>query len=67
MKRLFRAGMRLGWRRGVLGGSSAWVVIGGLAAVGHLARRALVRSEDVVWSGELSPGQTLTVHHEPKA
>jgi hypothetical protein len=62
-----KALMRQGWRRGVLGGNSAWVVAGGVALVGHLARRAMVRDEDVVWSGELRPGQLLTVFHEPEA
>jgi hypothetical protein len=66
MKWLFRSGMRQGWRRGVLGGNRVWVVIGGVAAVAHLARRALTRDEDVVWSGELSPGQVLTVRHDPE-
>ena len=62
-----RAGMRQGWRRGVLGGNRAWAVIGGVAAIGHLARRALARDEDVVWSGELAPGQVLTVRNDPDA
>ncbi|MGH9076541.1 MAG: hypothetical protein ACRDY0_03675 [Acidimicrobiales bacterium] len=61
---LLRAGMRHGWRRGVVGGNRAWVVVGGAALVGHLARRALAREEDVIWSGELGPGQVLDVKHE---
>lgn len=66
MRWLLRAGMRHGWRKGILGGSSTWVVVGGAAVIGHLARKALVRSEDVIWSGELAPGHVLTVHHEPE-
>lgn len=64
MKRLLRAGMRQAWRRGILEGSRAWIVVGGVSLVGHLALKALKRNDEVIWSGELTPGQVLTVTHE---
>lgn len=70
MKRLFRtlirAGLRRGWSRGVLDGNRVWVVIGGIALVGHLARRALGRKEVVVFRKRLEPGQSFRVTHTPK-
>jgi hypothetical protein len=60
---LLRFGLRNGWRRGVLGGNRAWIVVGGIALVGHLGQRALKREEDVLWSGTVAPGQVLTVQH----
>ena len=63
MSWLLRAGLRHGWRRGVVGGSRAWTVVGGVALVGYLGRKALTRNEDVLWSGEVAPGQVLTVQH----
>ena len=60
---LLRAGIRQGWHRGVVGGNRAWIVIGGAALLGHLARRAMTRNEEVLWSGELAPGQVVTVQH----
>ena len=63
MNWLLRAGLRRGWQRGVVGGSKTWTVIGGLAVVAYLGRRAMTRNEDVLWSGEVAPGQVLTVQH----
>jgi hypothetical protein len=60
---LLRAGLRRGWQKGVVGGSRAWTVVGGLALLGYLGRRALARTDDVLWSGEVAPGQVLTVQH----
>lgn len=66
LERLLRSGIRLGWRRGVAGGSPAWTALGGIAAVAWLVRRALRRSEEVVFSQRLAPGETLQIFHEPK-
>jgi len=63
MNWLLRAGLRHGWRRGVVGGSRVWAVVGGVALVGYLGRKALTRSDEVLWSGEVAPGQVLTVQH----
>jgi hypothetical protein len=70
MSKLVRAalrhGMRSGWRRGVLGGNRAWVVIGGVALVGHLAGRSLSREEDTVVRELLRPGESVRVTHLPR-
>ncbi len=63
MRSLLRRGMRLGWRRGVLGGSRAWAVLGGAALLANLAGRALSRHEDTVFREELVPGDVFQVSH----
>jgi hypothetical protein len=65
VNRLLRAGMRAGWSRGVQGGSQAWVVVGAASLVGHLARKALKREDEVIWSGEVGRDQVVTVRHLP--
>jgi hypothetical protein len=57
--------LRQAWRRGVLGGSRLWIVLGAAALLGRYGRRALKRSEDVVYSERLFPGQKLVISHEP--
>jgi hypothetical protein len=64
LHRLLRAGMRQGWRRGVIDGSQPWVVVGGLALLGYLAGKALHREPEVVFSEKLKPGQSLRITHE---
>lgn len=66
LRTLIRVGMRRGWSRGVVEGNRAWVVIGGIALVGHLAGRALGRKEAVVFRERLEPGQSFRVSHTPK-
>lgn len=61
MNWLLRAGIRNGWHRGIVGGNRAWVIVGAAALLAHLGRRALTRSDEVLWSGEVAPGQVLTV------
>ncbi len=65
MNRLLRMGMRAGFTRGVQGGNRAWLVVGGFSLLGHLARKALKRDEEVLWSGTVGPDQVLTVRHLP--
>jgi hypothetical protein len=62
-----RLGLRHGWRRGVLGNNRAFLVIGGVAVVGHLAGRVFGGEPDVVFSEKLLPGETFRITHEPKA
>jgi hypothetical protein len=64
---LIRSGMRQGWRRGVLGGNRAFLVVGALALLGNLLGRAAGRTEDVVFLEKLAPGETFQIFHEPKA
>jgi len=66
LRTLIRVGMRRGWSRGVVEGNRAWVVIGGIALVGHLAGRTLGRKEVVVFRERLEPGQSFRVTHTPK-
>lgn len=65
-ERLVRSLMRQGWRRGVVGGNSAWTAAGGLALVGYLAGRALRRDAEVVFLEELLPGQSLRITNEAR-
>jgi hypothetical protein len=71
MGRLLRYGVRLGlrqgWRRGVLGNNRAFLVVGGVALVGHLGGRVLGGEPDVVFSEKLLPGETFRITNEPKA
>jgi hypothetical protein len=62
--------MREGWYRGMLDGSRPWIVIFGASVLGRLATRALKREYEVLWSGEVKPGQVVTVRNgevEPEA
>lgn len=65
LRMVLRYGIRNGWRRGVLGGSRGWVVLGGIALVGHLAGRALAREEETVVRERLMPGESVRVTHLP--
>ncbi|MHB1929729.1 MAG: hypothetical protein ACYDEN_04935 [Acidimicrobiales bacterium] len=67
VRRLLRRGMRLGWRRGVLGGNRAWVVVGGVAFLANLAGRALAREEETVFREKLRPGEAFQVTNRPRS
>jgi hypothetical protein len=56
---------RIGLARGI-GGSRAWLAVGLTAGGLGLARRALKREPDVVYSEELHPGQSLVIQHFPR-
>ncbi len=60
---LVRAGMRRGWRVGVVEGNRTWVVVGGIALLSHLAGRVLGREEEVVFREALKPGESFRVSH----
>lgn len=64
---LVRHGLRQGLRRGLLGGSRTWAILGGAALVGHLGSRVLGKEPDVIFSEVLTSGQTFTIHHEPRS
>jgi hypothetical protein len=64
--RLVRLGIRMGWRRGIVDGNRTWVVIGGVALVGHLAGRAIGRKEETVFKEALRPGESVRITHLPK-
>ena len=58
--------MKAGFRRGVVGGSTAWTAAGGLALIGYLAGRAWHKEPEVVFSEKLAPGQTLQITNEAR-
>ena len=58
---LLRRGMRNGFDRGVLGGSPPWLVLGGLALLGHLAGRAMQRHEVMLFSTDIEPGESFEI------
>jgi hypothetical protein len=58
--------MRVGWRRGVVDGSSGWTALGGLALLAYLAGWAWHREEDVVFSELLGPGESIRITHEAR-
>lgn len=66
MNRLIRWGLRQGWRRGIAQGSRPWIVVGGIAVLAHLGRKALASREKVVYRKVLPVGQTLEVRHLPR-
>jgi hypothetical protein len=63
---LVRAGMRRGWRLGVVEGNRTWVIIGGAALLSHLAGRALGREEETVFREILKPGESFRITHLPE-
>jgi tagatose-1,6-bisphosphate aldolase len=62
--RAVRLGMRNGWQRGVVEGRSVWAVVGGLALLGYVGRRAMRRDAQVIFSDVLAPGESLKISHE---
>jgi len=65
--RLVRRGIRDGWSRGVLDGNRAWVIVGGLALLAHLAGRVLHREPEVVFRELLAPGEAISIVHESRS
>jgi hypothetical protein len=65
--RAIRVVMRRGWDRGVGQGSRVWLVLGGVALIARLARRALRREPEVVFSEAIRPGESFEVTHEARA
>jgi hypothetical protein len=63
---LVRRGLRLAWLRVVQGGNRAWVAVGGVALLGHLAGRALSRRERTVIRERIAPGEVFSVTHSAR-
>ena len=59
--------LRQGFRRGVLGGSRRWLVIGGAALGARVLGKLARREPEVVYCEELSPGESLLVAHDRDA
>ena len=64
--RLIRVGIRRGWDRGLGDGNRFWLVVGGVAVVARLARRAMHREAEVVFSEKLSAGESIRITHEAR-
>ena len=62
--RALRTGMRRGLDQGLLEGRSGWVIVGGLALLGHLAGRALARRPETIFVGRLEPGDGIHIRNE---
>lgn len=58
---LLRRLARNGFRRGVLGRSRAWLVVGITATAVRLVTRLLARKPEVVYSTRLQPGEALRI------
>jgi hypothetical protein len=55
-----------GVRRGLLGGETLWLVLGGAALALQLALRVLRRKPEVVFAEKLRPGERLIITHRPR-
>ena len=55
---------RLGFRRGVVGTNRVWFWVAVATTVLRILSRVMGRTEKVVFSQELEPGQTLVIAHE---
>ena len=55
---------RLGWRRGLLGGSRAWTAVLVFAGGLRLLRR-IAQGKEVLYSEKLGPGTTLLITTDP--
>ncbi|MEO6120974.1 MAG: hypothetical protein ABIW46_03015 [Acidimicrobiales bacterium] len=51
----------VGLRKGFLGGSRAWTVVGGIALGLRGLRHLTARAEKVVYCEELAPGESLVI------
>jgi hypothetical protein len=66
MDRAIRVGIRRGWDRGLGDGNRLWLVVGAVALLARLGRRALHREPEVVFSQEIKPGESVRVVHEAR-
>lgn len=58
---------RAGFRKGVLGGNRAFLVIWLVLAGIKLVKRLAGGNDEVVYSEELQPGERLIISHEARA
>jgi hypothetical protein len=64
VERGIRLALRNGWERGLVEGNDAWLVVGGLALLVYLGRRAMHREVETLLTQKLFPGVGLTVSAE---
>jgi hypothetical protein len=65
MTRLLRTLSRLGVSRGLFGGSRRWLMVGIVATALRYAGRLVARKPEVVFTGELSPGDRIQIRAIP--
>jgi hypothetical protein len=59
--------VRKGLRRGLLGGETLWLVLGGSALALQLALRVMRKRDEVVFSEKLGIGESILITHRPSA
>jgi hypothetical protein len=59
-----RAAVRQGLDRGIVGGNDAWLVVGAVALLARLGRRAMHRDVEVVYRRMLAPEQGVSISNE---
>jgi hypothetical protein len=53
--------MRLGFDRGVVGGSAPWLILGALALLAHLAGRAMQRDVETILRADLKRDEVFEI------
>jgi hypothetical protein len=64
MNRIISAGLKRGWRQGVMEGKRSWLIVGGVALTLRLWQRMAGKEEKVVYREQLRPGETLVIAHD---
>ena len=59
--------VRKGLRRGLMGGETLWLVLGGGALALRLALRVMRKRDEVVFSEKLGIGKSIIITHRPAA
>jgi hypothetical protein len=59
-----KAALRQGWDRGIMGGSDTWLVVGAMALLARMGRRAMHREVHVVYAQRLLPEDGVSVSNE---
>ena len=60
---MLRILIRSGLRKGLLGGSKPWLIVGAAAGGIRLLGRMAAREPDVVYCEKLEPGERMVVSH----
>jgi len=55
--------IRLGFLKGLLGGSKSWLLVGAAAGAVRLLARMAGREPEVVYCEPLQPGQRMVISH----
>lgn len=60
---MLRTLARTGFRKGLIGGSRPWLILGAVAGGARLLGRMARREPEVVYCEPLEPGQRLVISH----